>query len=58
MRTEIAMLAAATIIVAVVLFLFRYEITTGQQGTFRMNRLTGAIEQCARKTGATAISCQ
>jgi hypothetical protein len=44
----LAIIAAAVLIVAAVLFLFRYEVAVTADGIVRLNRITGYVAQCHR----------
>jgi hypothetical protein len=60
MRTDRAILLGAAFIGAVILFIFRYEVSNTPGGTYRLNRWTGSMAQCSHWGGIDdkAITCQ
>jgi hypothetical protein len=59
-RTDFAILLGAALIGAVILFIFRYDVTNNPGGTYRLNRWTGAVERCMFWGGIDdkKITCQ
>jgi hypothetical protein len=60
MRTDIAIVLGAALIGAVILFIFRYDVTNNPGGTYRLDRWTGAVERCMFWGGIDdkKITCQ